>query len=873
MTTHHCPKCSAELPPDAPEGLCPKCLLDLAVSPTSAVSGCAEPDAADTAFSTESVQADFPQLEIIECIGRGGMGVVYKARQPGLDRIVALKVLAPKVKDDPAFAERFQREARALARLTHPNIVSLHDFGESNGRWYFLMEYVDGISVREALDGSRLSPEEALAIVPAVCGALQYAHDRGIVHRDIKPENLLLDRDGHVKIVDFGLAKIVEPDQKDHALTGTRDVLGTPQYMAPEQFERPPRADHRADIYALGVVFYEMLTGELPMGRFAPPSRKVRVDVRLDEVVLRTLEREPERRYQQAGALKTDVESIAAGAAAGGAGAVGPTSLGANADATPPRPATRAGEVQFILLVAAAVINLVAAVAQAQRHNPLAVTAHLVAVAGFALAGLHFARRGAIKPRTDPEARRLLHYGLRASCVGLVAGLAMGLEVVWGLALAGIIISWLKLGFAGGVTAPPPAPPDAPPPSPPDASPPRPASPAPAWLPAAAISVVVFYAVQVFLVLARTGSGRVRAPLGTALAASLVAVPFVAIVARQVLRNWGESPSPAVHARARALLRAWGWAALIFAVGVCGLGAFFAYAMWQEGGLAHWNPSTDEAIVVPLAWHGSVLLPLSAWVLLRARVGSARSSGTSSCAPPRKGGRSFLSGAALALVGVVGFCLLAWAALFAAHVATFPRFRAAQSVVQQNIDTAVRGNRASVRNVVRYSVFEADARAVDDLIPPHTRTRGDMPDEDEAAGRTTRTGAPINAAAQMAEVDAGVASDLAASADACTSGGVLASQRRSIGAWPRTADSQSWSRYGGVTGAITGFLGTRTVRGVPQIRAQYMLSHLRGSVSVNAQLYYEGRAPGEGRARVFLVPFALQDGARRYLVAAFETDG
>ena len=153
MTTHHCPKCSAQLPPDAPEGLCPKCLLDLAVSPTGAVGGSAGSDAADTAFSLESVQADFPQLEIIECIGRGGMGVVYKARQPGLDRIVALKVLAPKVKDDPAFAERFQREARALARLTHPNIVTLHDFGESNGRWYFLMEYVDGISVREALRG------------------------------------------------------------------------------------------------------------------------------------------------------------------------------------------------------------------------------------------------------------------------------------------------------------------------------------------------------------------------------------------------------------------------------------------------------------------------------------------------------------------------------------------------------------------------------------------------------------------------------------------------------------------------------------------------------------------------------------------------
>ena len=209
MAGHNCPNCGDQLPPDAPESLCPKCLLNLAASPAGHAGADAGPDPDDDAFSVESVQADFPQLEIIECIGRGGMGVVFTARQPGPDRVVALKVLAPKVKNDPAFAERFQREARALARLTHPNIVALHDFGESNGRWYVLMEYVDGISVREALDGARLSPEEAMVIVPAVCGALQYAHDRGIVHRDIKPENLLLDREGRVKIVDFGLAKIV----------------------------------------------------------------------------------------------------------------------------------------------------------------------------------------------------------------------------------------------------------------------------------------------------------------------------------------------------------------------------------------------------------------------------------------------------------------------------------------------------------------------------------------------------------------------------------------------------------------------------------------------------------------------------------------
>lgn len=256
----------------------------------------------------------FPQLELLELLGKGGMGAVYRARQPSLDRFVALKILSPEFASDPGFAERFAREARALARLNHPGIVTVHDSGQAGGFYYLVMEFVDGMNLRQLLSRGRISPREALAIVPQICDALQYAHDEGIVHRDIKPENILVDRKGRVKIADFGLAKIIGRDTKDRVLTHAADVMGTPHYMAPEQVEHPTNVDHRADIYSLGVVFYEMLTGELPLGRFKPPSKipgRVNVDVRLDEVVLRALEKEPERRYQHASEVKTDVETIA----------------------------------------------------------------------------------------------------------------------------------------------------------------------------------------------------------------------------------------------------------------------------------------------------------------------------------------------------------------------------------------------------------------------------------------------------------------------------------------------------------------------------------------------------------------------------------
>lgn len=252
----------------------------------------------------------FPGLQIIEFIGAGGMGAVYKARQEGLDRVVALKLLPEEFGHDVKFALRFTREARTLAKLCHPNIVSVYEFGNVEDTYYFLMEFVDGSTLRDVVEAGQLAPAHALAIVPHLCDALQYAHDKGVVHRDVKPENILMAADGAVKIADFGLSRILGNDSQQDVLTGTHQVMGTPRYMAPEQLEGSHGVDHRADIYSLGVVFYEMLTGELPIGRFAPPSQKVEIDVRLDEVVLRTLEKEPKRRYQCASQIKSDVQTI-----------------------------------------------------------------------------------------------------------------------------------------------------------------------------------------------------------------------------------------------------------------------------------------------------------------------------------------------------------------------------------------------------------------------------------------------------------------------------------------------------------------------------------------------------------------------------------
>ena len=259
----------------------------------------------------EEIAEHFPQLQIVGLLGQGGMGAVYEARQKSLDRPVALKVLLPDADREASFAERFDREARSLARLQHPNIVTIHDSGQSGDLYYFIMEYVDGSNLRHVMNAGAVEPSKALAIVAQVCDALAYAHEEGIVHRDIKPENILLDKIGRVKIADFGIAKLVSRGSTDYTLTAPQQIMGTMHYMAPEQIESTSEVDHRADLYSLGVVLYELLTGELPIGRFPLPSQRAPVDGSLDEIVLHALEKEPARRYQRADDVKTDVEAAA----------------------------------------------------------------------------------------------------------------------------------------------------------------------------------------------------------------------------------------------------------------------------------------------------------------------------------------------------------------------------------------------------------------------------------------------------------------------------------------------------------------------------------------------------------------------------------
>lgn len=317
-----CPRCGARMedgalhsaPGSGGATVCPACLLIGATEHPSGTNGLAAQGP-----PIEVLDAALEAYDVQVLLGQGGAGAVYRARHRKLDRLVAIKVLRPAPVLDAAgraeFAERFEREARTLARLDHPHIVRIYDFGRAEDPtpgappFFFLaLEYVEGASLRDLLTAGRLSPREVLEFVPQICDALQTAHDLGIVHRDIKPENILVDSAGRVRIADFGLAKLKDAEPSAFGLTRTNQVMGTVHYMAPEQMRASGAVDHRADLFSLGVVVYEMLTGELPIGRFAPPSASLKESKRFDDVVQRALENDPDARYQAAKDLRKDVE-------------------------------------------------------------------------------------------------------------------------------------------------------------------------------------------------------------------------------------------------------------------------------------------------------------------------------------------------------------------------------------------------------------------------------------------------------------------------------------------------------------------------------------------------------------------------------------
>ena len=305
-----CPSCEQQFAlPDgvtSGEGKCPHCAVAIDVAqlvrgaglgPGSVLGGC----------------------RIEGVLGRGGMAVVYKATQLSLERPVALKVLAKRFARSAHFVERFAREATALARLAHPNIVGILDKGAEGDTYYFVMECVEGESLADRLiRETKIPPEETLRLVHGICDALAYAHDNGIVHRDLKPGNVLLDASGSPKLVDFGIARMLGTEgQPVHQLTTARMVMGSGDYMAPEQRGSAAAADHRADIYALGVLLYQMLTGLLPVGTVKPASQLVRgVPLGVDRVIRTALANLPADRFESVARFREALDRAFATAAA-----------------------------------------------------------------------------------------------------------------------------------------------------------------------------------------------------------------------------------------------------------------------------------------------------------------------------------------------------------------------------------------------------------------------------------------------------------------------------------------------------------------------------------------------------------------------------
>ncbi|WNG44495.1 serine/threonine protein kinase [Archangium minus] len=271
-------------------------------------------DATATAISRPHAPDLIPGYRLEKLVGTGGMGEVHKATQLSLGRTVAVKLLSQQLAQEESFVARFQKEAAALATLHHPNIVSIVDKGSTASTYYLVMEFVDGPSLREWMRTPQEDPNETLRVMLQICRAIEYAHNRGVIHRDLKPENILFDAQAGdlPKVTDFGLASFLEDTSTRFALTSTHVAMGTLSYMAPEQKVDSKNADERADIFALGLIFYEMLVGELPAGHYDPPSRrKSGLDPRLDGIIANCIKQLPADRYSSVTELIRALEPLA----------------------------------------------------------------------------------------------------------------------------------------------------------------------------------------------------------------------------------------------------------------------------------------------------------------------------------------------------------------------------------------------------------------------------------------------------------------------------------------------------------------------------------------------------------------------------------
>ncbi|HEY2142724.1 MAG TPA: protein kinase [Candidatus Udaeobacter sp.] len=310
-----CRKCGAAIPPDSPQQSCGACLLETGLGP-------ADPEReTNVNLASSSMLMDFGDYELLEQIGRGGQGVVFRARQKSLNRTVALKVISLGQWASKAHLKRFRLEAEAAARLEHPGIVPIHEVGERDGQCYFSMKFVEGGQLDEVLKQTPMSIRQAVELITKVARTVHYAHEHGILHRDIKPGNILLDAKGEPHLTDFGLARLVESES---SVTQTLDVLGTPSYMAPEQAVGNNAAvSSSTDVYGLGAVLYQLLTGQPPFAGGAtyqtirllleteprqPRLLNPKIDRDLSTICLKCLDKDPKRRYPSALALAEDLE-------------------------------------------------------------------------------------------------------------------------------------------------------------------------------------------------------------------------------------------------------------------------------------------------------------------------------------------------------------------------------------------------------------------------------------------------------------------------------------------------------------------------------------------------------------------------------------